>query len=495
MVRSVSVQIAELLKDWPCAVKGSTRAEISGIEDDTRKITAGALYIARRGQTYNGKNFLTEALEKGAAAIAIDDELLFDSVDFPVPLIWVPNCESFIAYASAKMYGFPSDALNIIAVTGTNGKTTVTHFIAQLLQQLKQQVIVIGTNGIYVNGEKQYEEIENLTTLQAKDLQFICSEAIKKEIPYIVLEASSMGLLKHRLDYCKIQLGVFLNITEDHIEQHGSFEKYKQAKEILAKLSDKIVVNRDDAMCRSIGLASKKKTIFFGKTNYVDYHWQLLTDSETQSSCCLQYRNEKHIVTFPLTGDYQCSNVIAAMSVVKELGFSLDEICQAVKKLTLPEGRFQRIENALGIMIYIDYAHTPDAMKMLLQTIRKQAKSRVIVVFSCGGERDKVKRPKMGMIASTYADYIILTTDNARSESPQQINEQIIQGFSSAQLYEIKLDRKQAIEKALTLAKKDDTVVILGKGHEKTQQVGRKVDYFSDQQCVIQLLKQLELKM
>ena len=130
---------------------------------------------------------------------------------------------------------------------------------------------------------------------------------------------------------------------------------------------------------------------------------------------------------------------------------------------------------------------------MLLQTIRKQAKSRVIVVFSCGGERDKMKRPKMGMIASTYADYIILTTDNARSESPQLINEQIIQGFSSAQLYEIMLDRKQAIEKALTLAKKDDTVVILGKGHEKTQQVGRKVDYFSDQQCVIQLLEQLEL--
>lgn len=487
------MQIAELLKDWPCALKGSTRTEISSIEDDTRKITAGALYIARRGQTYNGKTFLTEALEKGASAIVIDDELLYDSIDLQVPLIWVPNCESFIAYASAKMYGFPSEALNIIAVTGTNGKTTVTHFIGQLLQRLKQQVMVIGTNGIFVNGEKQYEEIENLTTLQAKDLQFICSEAIRKEIPYIVLEASSMGLVKHRLDYCKIQLGVFLNITEDHIEQHGSFEKYKQAKQILTKLADKLLINRDDAMCRSIGLASKKKTAFFGKTNYVDYHWQLLTESLTQSVCCLQYKEEKHVVTMPLRGDYQCSNVIAAISAVKELGFSLNEICKVVPQVTLPEGRFQKIENSLGIMIYIDYAHTPDAMKMLLQTVRKQAKSRVIVVFSCGGERDKIKRPKMGMIASTYADYIILTTDNARSESPQQINEQIIQGFSSAQLYEIQLDRKQAIEQALTLAKKDDTVVILGKGHEKTQHVGRKVDYFSDQQCVLQLLQQLEL--
>ena len=492
MLRSVNVQIAELVKDWPCTVKGSMRTDIQSIEDDARKITPGALYIARQGKNYNGKEFIKEAVEKGATAIAIDDELLYDSIEMDVPIVWVPNCESFIAYASAKIYGFPSEALSIIAITGTNGKTTVTHLIGQLLNKLNQQVIVIGTNGIYVNGVQEYGHLEKLTTLQAKDLHFICSEAIRREIPYIVLEASSMGLAKHRLDYCEITLGVFLNITEEHIEDHGSYEKYKQAKQILMKLAKKVIINNDDATCRSIGIASKRKAKYYGKANHVDYHIQHLIESTENTVCCIQYKDERHVVTMPVIGEYQTSNVLAAISSVTELGFPLNEICAVIPQLTLPEGRFARIINALDLSVYIDYAHTPDAMKMILQTIRKKAKSRVIVVFSCGGDRDHMKRPKMGMIASAFADYIILTTDNARSESPEQINDQIKEGFSSYQKYEVILERKEAIEKALKMAQRGDTVVILGKGHEKTQQIGSSVDYFSDHDCVREIVKQLE---
>lgn len=487
------MQLAELMKDWPCTIKGSIRTEVTGVEDDAGKIIPGTLFVARQGLQFKGTEFINEAIDNGAVAIVMDDELIFDTLDIEVPIIWVPNCNSFIAFASAKMYGFPSEALTVIAITGTNGKTTVSHFIGQLLRQLGHSVMVIGTNGIFVNGVKEYSKLESLTTLQAKELQYIFSQAVHRNIPYVVLEASSIGLMKHRLDYCEIELGVLLNITEDHIEEHGSFELYKQAKQILTKLAKKLVINSDDAICRSIGLISKNKKSYFGKGNNVDFHLQHLMESAGHSICCLQYKDEKHLVTMPVIGEYQCSNVLAAISSIAQLGYSLEEICRLVPALTLPEGRFEQIPNNLGVSIYVDYAHTPDAMKMILQTVKKQAKKRLIVVFSCGGERDRAKRPKMGMIASTFADYIILTTDNARRESPKKINEQIQKGFASFQAYETILDRKKAIEHALKIAEEEDTVVILGKGHEKTQHIGQTIEHFSDKACVQQIVNQLEM--
>lgn len=488
----MNVQLGELVKDWPCTIKGSIRTEVLSIDDNANKIQPGTIFVARKGANFNGTKFINDAVTRGASAIVLDDELVYDSLELTIPIIWVPNCRSFLAFASAKMYGFPSEALKIVAVTGTNGKTTVTHFIGQLLKQLQQNVLVIGTNGIFKNGEKCYDEKEKLTTLQAKDLQLLFYEAVQNDIPYVVLEASSIGLIQHRLDYCEVALGVFLNITEDHIEEHGSFENYKRAKQRLTTLSKKILINSDDAICRSIGVVSKNKKSYFGKGNNVDFHLQLLVESEGHSLCCIQKADEKHLVTMPVVGEYQCSNVLAAISSVAELGFSLDEICRAVSALTLPEGRYEQIQNNLGISIYIDYAHTPDAMKMVLQTLKNQTKKRLIVVFSCGGERDQAKRPKMGLIASTFADYIILTTDNARGENPQKINDQIKKGFVSFQLYEVILNRQKAIAQALKVAKKGDIVIILGKGHEKTQHIGSAVSHFSDKECVLQAIEQLE---
>lgn len=485
------MQLGELVKDWPCLVKGSVRTEINHVEDDTRMITHGNLFVARKGKNFNGLTYIKEALAKGAVAIALDDEIEFDTLVVDVPLIWVPNCERFLAFASAKCYGFPSEAVQVIAVTGTNGKTTVTHFIGQLLNQLQQDAMVIGTNGIFLNGEKVDTKVEALTSLQAKDVQFLLSQAVQQSIPYVVLEASSIGLVRHRLDYCELALGVFLNVTEDHIEEHGSFENYKQAKQILAQLANKLIFNSDDAICRSISMKTKKTKYFFGKSNHVDFHIQLLNETEHDSVCCIQTDNEKELVTLPVVGEYQCSNVLAAISSVAALGYPLPEICHAAKSLKLPVGRFEKIPNELNIDVYIDYAHTPDAMKMILQTVKKHTKNKLIVVFSCGGERDRAKRPKMGMMASTYSDVIILTTDNARSELPQQINEQIQQGFIQSQVYECIIDRQQAIERAIKMAGAGDAVVILGKGHERTQHIGEKITPFSDKEWATKIIKQL----
>ena len=486
------MQLGELLKDWPCTMKGSIRTEIKRVEDEASKVMQGDIFVARKGKDYNGILFIEEALANGAVAIVLDDELYFDSIKISVPVVWVPNCLSFLSFANAKVLGFPAEAVTVIAVTGTNGKTTVTHFIGQILNQLQERTMVIGTNGVFVDGKRCYEQFESLTTLQAKNLQFLFYEAIRHDIPYVILEASSIGLVKHRLDYCDIDIGIFLNITEDHIEDHGSFEKYKQAKQILAHMSKKIIINSDDTICRSIGLAIKGKRIFFGKGSHVDYYIQTILEANQYTICCIQNDDEQFVVTLPIVGEYQCSNVLAAISCVAQLQFKLKEICEAVQFLTLPEGRYEVIDNQLGLLIVVDYAHTPDAMKMLLQSVKKQTKERLIVVFSCGGNRDRAKRPKMGMIASAYANYIILTTDNARGEAPQVINEQIRKGFPASQLYEELLDRQLAIEQAIKIANKGDSVVVLGKGHEKTQQIGNVQTFFSDKECVRQALEQFE---
>ena len=482
------MQLAELLNDWPCTVKGSVRCDVNAIEDHASRVAAGAVFVARKGKVSNGLDYIAQAVSNGAGAIVVDDEHYFNMTKLAVPLIWVPNVLSFLAYSCAKINHFPAEALTIIAVTGTNGKTTVTHFIGQLLQRQKQQVMVIGTNGVFINGQRCTEHKVSLTTLQPKQLQALFQEAVDKQICYVVLEASSIGLQKHRLDYCDIDAGVFLNVTEDHIDDHGSYENYKLAKQILVTLAKKIIVNGDDAVCRSIGFTKKGKRSFFGKGQHVDYFYQVIYEGNMNTTCFVQHKDEKYVVHIPFVGDYQCANVLAAISTLAQLDFSLEQLCQFSETLTLPEGRFERIENAMGIDIVVDYAHTPDAMKQILQAVKKQTRQRVIVVFSCGGNRDREKRPKMGMIASIYANYIVLTTDNARDESPKAINAQIQQGFSSTQIFTEVLDRKQAIFAALNEADEGDTVVILGKGHEKTQQIGNVQSDFSDKECVLEFL-------
>lgn len=483
------MQLTELLKDWPCTVKGgSIRIEVTGIEDYAQSVKKGNLFVVRKGNKEDGRKYIDIALKNGAAGIVVEDEKLLDQIKANVPIIWVPNCLKFMSFCSAKINLFPAEALEVIAITGTNGKTTVSHFIGQLLQLLHKKVIVIGTNGIFINGEEVSFEYEHLTTLQPKHLHKLLKYAVNQGVQYAVMEASSMGLSKHRLDDCAINYGVFLNLTEDHIEEHGSYEKYKASKQILANLSEKLILNGDDSFCRTIGLQSKKKKTYFGLGNRVDYQLQLLAEGEQVTTCCMQSKKGQKVFTLPLAGEHNLQNAICAITTVSEIGFPIEDICNAAEKLRLPKGRLESIENDLNISIYIDYAHTEVALKSVLQTLRKNAKKDLILVFSCGGDRDQHKRIKMGTVASKYADYIYLTTDNSRSEDPKKINAQIIAGFISTQKYEMILDRAKAIETAIQKAKKGDVILIAGKGHETTQTIGKEQFYFSDYDCVKSVL-------
>lgn len=485
------MQLSELLKDWPCTVKGSIRVEILRVEDDTRALLEGDMFVARLGKHADGQRYIDEAIRLGAGAIVVQDELLFDSIQLDIPVIWVPNVLKFLAFASAKLAGFPSEVLKVVAVTGTNGKTTVTHFIGQLLQKLGQKVMVIGTNGVFVQGKRIEVPVEALTTLQAKQLQSLLKWAVQRQIDYVILEASSMGLATHRLDYCHIDIGVYLNLAEDHIEDHGTFEQYKLAKQQLLTLSDSVILNGDDTFCRTVGVSTKKKKLYFGTGNHVDIQWQVLNEGVHHTDGCIQLKETQQVLTLPISGDFQVMNALAAITVVFALSYPFEAICEASTALTLPNGRMDYIKNNLGIDIVIDYAHTAEAMRVVLQTLHKQKYGQLIVVFSCGGERDVAKRAQMGLAASTYADYIYLTTDNPRSESPVLINKQIEQGFLLNQAFEIELDRKRAIERAIRHAQVQDIVVIIGKGHEQTQTAGSETIAFSDHQCVTDYLTEL----
>lgn len=478
------MQLAELLKDWPCSVTGgSIRVQVTGIEDDARKVKPGDVFVARKGKKTHGRRYIEQALKNGAIAIVMEEETVERKVPLTVPVIWVPNCLKFLSFASAKLSGFPAEAVTIIAVTGTNGKTTVSHFIGQLLHLLGKSVAVIGTVGLYINGVKQLASYEQLTTLQAKELHPTLKYCIQQGVQYVVLEASSMGLVQNRLDDCAIDVGVFLNLAEDHIEEHGGLEAYKKAKALLGVMANKLVLNGDDAFSRTIGMHTKKYRTLFGEGNRVDIQMQFVSQGESYSTFSVQTGETMNICTVPFTGAHNRSNTLAAITTLWQLGFSIDEICLATEQLQLPDGRLQKIKNDIGIDIYIDYAHTAAALSAVLQAIKKE-EGQLLLVFSCGGERDRHKRFEMGAVASKYADMIFLTTDNPRGENPLDINEEIVAGFTQKQCYDIILDREKAIEEALLTAKQGDVVVIAGKGHEETQIFKHKIVPFSDRDVV-----------
>ncbi|MEB2298255.1 UDP-N-acetylmuramoyl-L-alanyl-D-glutamate--2,6-diaminopimelate ligase [Lysinibacillus xylanilyticus] len=477
------MQLAELLKDWPCSVTGgSIRTNITGIEDYAQAVKPGDIFIVRKGKKTSGSRFVKEALARGAAAIVSEESISLPITDQNIPFVWVPNTSLFLSYASAKLSAFPAEALTVIAVTGTNGKTTVSHFVSQLLRALHKNVAVIGTVGFFINEQKQQTVHEQLTTLQAKELHPILKQCVRNGVTHVVLEASSMGLQQHRLDHCDIDCGVFLNLTEDHLEDHGGLEAYKRAKKRLADLSKKLVLNGDDNFCRSVGIYDKKKSCSFGFDNHNDLHIQIVSESLGKTVLCLQTSSSEHIAEIPFTGKYHVQNAVAALMTLWRLGYSIEDLAEHMWLLRLPEGRLEKIDNPFGVDVYVDYAHTAEALQAVLQTL--DCSKNLYLVFSCGGNRDKAKRFAMGAVASKYADVIFLTTDNPRDEDPILINESIIAGFTEQQYYEIYLDRKVAIHQALAKAEKGDTVLVAGKGHEQTQQIKNQKFPFSDQQCI-----------
>lgn len=462
------MRLAELLKDWPCTVLcHDFRVDCTGVTEHSKHVKEGYIFVAKKGAEYDGFAFVKEAIESGATAIVVDRPIGQHEYKEVVPLIQVPDSSRFLSFASAKFAGYPSKELTIVAITGTNGKTTVSHFCSQLLQMHGVKTAIIGTTGIYVNGEPAIQSFPSLTTLTAEHLHPLLRRCVEEEVSYVFLEASSMGLAQDRLAHCEIDVGVFLNIGEDHYEEHGSKEAYIAAKKLLAYAAKKLVVNAEDEQCAAIVRNVEAcKTFFHSAYPLADQQYE-----------------------WPFIGHHNILNAQAALQVVRTLGFHVEQFYPFCSMLRLPEGRLQRIEQH-GISCYIDYAHTPDALEVTLRALKPHFSNNIVAVFGCGGERDVAKRKKMGSIASQYATHLFVTSDNPRKESPEQIISTIVEGVDQQKCeLIIEPDRKLAIEKAIAFAKRGDCVLVAGKGHEKTQTIGQQMIPFSDVAEVQRALK------
>jgi UDP-N-acetylmuramoyl-L-alanyl-D-glutamate--2,6-diaminopimelate ligase len=481
----MALVIADLLKDWPCTwLHGSFNESISGVKDDSRHIHTGDVFVVIKGKHENGANFIKQAIQNGAVCIISEDreDFLENKDTSDVAFAVVPNARTFLSHASSRIHGNPSEQLHVVAVTGTNGKTTVSHMIGQILTLLGYRTAVIGTLGLFINGKKMEGEFPSLTTWSATYLHDTMANLVKLKITHVIIEASSMGLAQHRLDHCRIQQGVFLNIGHDHLEDHEGVKAYKEAKCRLMLLAEKIVVNEDDPFWLRQGLESNKELQWFGKK-------QVMVDELKTQSMKLKVvdGNSVYYPEVQFTGIYNTSNIAAAIATIAQMGIAVSSVIPLVEQLTLPAGRFQFVVKE-PFQVVIDYAHTPEALQHVLSSAAQITKGRLLVVFGCGGDRDQSKRSEMGEIAAFYAQHLWVTSDNPRSEDPMEICQQIIEELPKSKSIQIEVDRAKAIEKALRFSRPGDLLCIAGKGHESTQHIGSVILPFSDELTVHKIM-------
>ncbi|ARK25666.1 hypothetical protein SporoP37_14055 [Sporosarcina sp. P37] len=457
--------LSELLKEWPCTVlQGSIRQSVSGITESSKKVKKDYVFVIRKGSVQDGMAFIDEAIANGAKTLAVDrTNADLSLVPDDITVVLVPDCSLFISYGSARFSGNPAEELTVIGVTGTNGKTTVSHFIGQLLNELGCKTAVIGTTGLYINGQLTETIANSMTTMPAEQLHPILRRCADQHVTHVVLEASSLGLSSNRLAHCPMAVGIFLNIGMDHYVEHGGKQRYIEAKKKLVLLADQLVINEEDETCHSIGMELADPPIYFSSQHI--------------------HGMPQPPGTYPVLGRHNEMNARAAVGALFALGYTWQAVRPHLTSLRLPTGRLEKYEEA-GIEVYVDYAHTPDALQAVLEALSASSK-RVITVFGCGGERDREKRPQMGAVAAHYSSCVILTSDNPRTEEPSQIILDILAGMTGfATPVDILMHRQYAIQYAIRQAQPGDIVLIAGKGHEQTQQSGNQTIRFCDMEEV-----------
>ncbi|MEK3974397.1 UDP-N-acetylmuramoyl-L-alanyl-D-glutamate--2,6-diaminopimelate ligase [Psychrobacillus sp. FSL K6-1267] len=449
--------------------------------DHSKQIQIGDVFVSES----NNRAYIEEAIQNGAKIVITK----YYVSDCSIPQIVLPSdmclLQDKIAYLTHKMYG---QKIKTVGITGTNGKTTVASFTGQLLMQQNKSVCVVGTLGVFVNGNKLEKQFRSNTTLPFYDFIQVVRYCYEHDVEYIVLEASSQGLLDNRLGSYPMDIAVFLNIGKDHLEFHGGMVPYKKSKELLIPLAKQLVINNNDEWCRSVAQKSYIPTIRFGDREENDVFFKREKHLDENVKYEYDVNGRKTEVTMRNSGYHNGMNLAAAIGVMLGLGIS----CESIKPVSLPAGRLQRVENKMGIEVLIDYAHTPDALEACLSSIHSYAKHNIYVVFGCGGNRDKQKRKSMGEVASKYATKAIVTSDNPRNEKPEAIIADIVQGMVPSKVI-VEINRRKAIELALATAKVGDVVLVAGKGHEKEQIIKDVVLPFSDVEVVHSYFKEMDV--
>ncbi len=465
--------------------------EITGISYDSRKIQKGNIFVCLKGRNTDGHIFAGDAAFRGAAAVISDRDLKLDLQSTPV--LVTDNTRKALSQMAVNYYGDPGKEVSLFGVTGTNGKTTVSYLIKSGIETDEKGCGLIGTIS-YKVGDSEYEA--ERTTPESLDIQKIFSELVASGINRCAIEVSSHALQLGRVQNLLFDYSVFTNLTLDHMDFHKDSEEYYQSKKKLFTQTTKMgIINIDDESGRRLAgeLRQEGISVRTFSMNDADADYSGYAKRMDDKGSCLSFSflgSEVAELESSLTGQFSLYNILAAASCLHSAGVSREGIIEGILKVKIVPGRFEMVKNSRDIPVFVDFAHTPDALKNVLTTAGNLARGRIICLFGCGGDRDRRKRPFMGKIAGEYADYCIVTSDNPRTESQKQIFNDIEAGlYETGCYYEIIEDRKEAIQRALNVYKKGDIIIIAGKGHENYQIIGGAKNYFSDREMVKELIE------
>jgi len=464
----------------------SEEVKVFGITHDSRSVQPGDLYVALRGENNHGIDFVDEAIASGAVAIASDSHGAVIARQKSMPVIELVDPRKDMAKIAAKIYGNPESKLSLTGVTGTNGKTTTTHMLRSMFLDAGKHVGVIGTLGIYF--DEEYLPGAR-TTPESTDLYANLALMVERGITHVFMEVSSHALALHRITGIKFDVAVFTNLTQDHLDFHGSMENYFATKALLftSEFSKQAVICTDDDWGVKLAAESQLPLVTIGKNG----DWKTspaISNSNGLTTQKIEIENSDSIsLSVNMLGAFNATNAACALATSQILGLPISTSLDSLQNVRPIPGRLEKVSIASAGTAFVDYAHTPDAVSTVLEVIKTSNPKRIITVIGCGGDRDASKRPLMGAVASQLSDIVVITDDNPRSEDPATIRNSILDGAKegNAQVFEV-ADRRSAISQALKIAQDGDVIAILGKGHETGQEISGEVFPFDDRVVVRQ---------
>ncbi len=475
------MKLSELLEGFE--IRNFREVEVTDLVYDSRRVTDGALFVAIKGEKADGHDFIPEAEKKGAVALIVERE-----VDTALPYVVVSDARFAMSLLADRFFGQPSRKLKVVGITGTNGKTTTSYMIHRIFEAAGLRGGLIGTVQYILPGR----EIPAVrTTPEAPDLHRMMVEIVNAGGTYVVMEVSSHSLVLHRVDHVDFDIAVFTNLTRDHLDYHKTIENYRNAKLLLFEKivgSKSAVINADDPNAQYFIDVTLGRKILYGISHNADLMAKVIKSDMHGLDLHISglYHGKLHLA---MPGEHNAYNVLAALAVAFLFGIDFEKCAAALRTMRGVPGRFEAIApSSLPFQVIIDYAHTPDALRNLLQSVRKLGPRRIITVFGAGGDRDRGKRPLMGQVVEQLSNYAVITNDNPRSEDPMAIIEDIKRGFSGTD-YVVIPDREEAIYWAIGHAGPGDIVVIAGKGHENYIEI-KGVRYpFSDKKVALEAIR------
>lgn len=461
--------------------KGNLDIDVKNIENNSKNIKEGDMFIAIKGFATDGHNYINDAIKAGAKVVMVEAGCDLKAINLPadVTLVMAPNTREAMAICSCNFYGNPSKKFKLIGVTGTKGKTTTTFMIKEILENAGHKVGLIGTIATYINGKMVSEN--SRTTPESLELQRTFAEMAKKGVEYVVMEVSSQSLKLHRVDGCHFDIVAFTNFSEDHIseKEHPDMKDYFESKLKLFEMCDNGIINVDDLQVTKVPkLFPNSNIMTYGIDNYCEVLAKDITITNTYVDFRVKISDRNERVKVDIPGRFSVYNALVAICVAKKLGIASDKVIEALAEIKVP-GRSEMVPNNKELPIMIDYAHSPESLQNILSAVKSYTRGRVISVFGCGGDRDKTKRPIMGEISGRIADFTFITSDNPRTENPEEIIKEIEEGIKKTKgNYKVVVDRTEAIKEAINMANKLDIIVLAGKGHEPYQEInGEKLPY------------------